>query len=603
MNVSIKNREDAAAVLLDMIRPLKTKYSQGYAWLRLGNTGAQYETKITWMEAYARVLWGLGPLWAGKNENLSSDLAAECEEWLIICRTGLINGTNPEHPEYWGDLADYDQRMVEMASLAVTISLSPDKFWEELNKEQKQNLYSWLNQINGKKLYSNNWRFFRILVNMTFRLLNLPWSQSDLNDDFQLIESCYTGDGWYYDGNPGQIDYYIPFAIHFYSLVYAGLMKEKEPETALRLIERGKQFSKDFLYWFAADGNEVPFGRSLTYRFAHSAFFSAMAFADAEGPGYGIMKHLMFKNLENWLRRPVFDNAGVLSIGYGYPNLFMSEQYNASGSPYWALKTFLMLALSDHHPFWCAEEEIPVYEKQKLLKHPHMLIIHEEGNHVMAYAAGQHSLSEHGACREKYEKFVYSNQFGFSVSRGNSLEEGAFDSTLAVSEADGNFYRMRCGVDCYEVTEKDIYLKYQIIPGVVVESTIVPYGPWHVRIHKITTEKAIDIADGGFALGIERGYWNLSEESEGSYKEEWIEQTENSLSARFPWGTSCVMSLTGGKCTLIHAFPDTNLLNGHTVIPTVIKRLEPGTHTEITCVLGAVAGDIEAYLKNPPEIF
>ena len=46
----------------------------------------------------------------------------------------------------------------------------------------------------------------------------------------------------------------------------------------------------------------------------------------------------------------------MLSIGYGYPNLFMCESYNSAGSPYWALKAFLPLALPEDHPFWTAEE-------------------------------------------------------------------------------------------------------------------------------------------------------------------------------------------------------------------------------------------------------
>lgn len=50
---------------------------------------------------------------------------------------------------------------------------------------------------------------------MTFRLLELPWSEEKMQEDFNIIESSYVGDGWYYDGNPGQIDYYVAFAMVF----------------------------------------------------------------------------------------------------------------------------------------------------------------------------------------------------------------------------------------------------------------------------------------------------------------------------------------------------------------------------------------------------
>ena len=61
--------------------------------------------------------------------------------------------------------------------------------------------------------------------------------------------------------------------------------------------------------------------------------------------------------MEYWLAQPVFDNGGVLTVGYTYPNLLMSESYNAPGSPYWSFKTFVCLALPDSHPFWKAESE------------------------------------------------------------------------------------------------------------------------------------------------------------------------------------------------------------------------------------------------------
>ena len=68
-----------------------------------------------------------------------------------------------------------------------------------------------------------------------------------------------------------------------------------------------------------------------------------------------VMKGIIVRNLAWWLARPIFDRDGVLTIGYGYPQMYMAEQYNAPGSPYWGLKVFLLLALPDDHPFWACE--------------------------------------------------------------------------------------------------------------------------------------------------------------------------------------------------------------------------------------------------------
>lgn len=47
------------------------------------------------------------------------------------------------------------------------------------------------------------------------------------------------------------------------------------------------------------------------------------------------MKGIVLRHLRWWLKQPMFDRDGVLSVGYSYPNLAMAEDYNAPGSPYW----------------------------------------------------------------------------------------------------------------------------------------------------------------------------------------------------------------------------------------------------------------------------
>ncbi|MGO8462910.1 DUF2264 domain-containing protein, partial [Rhizobium ruizarguesonis] len=76
---------------------------------------------------------------------------------------------------------------------------------------------------------------------------------------------------------------------------------------------------------FAADWAAIPFGLSLTYRFACAGFWSALAFADVEALPLGEVKHLCLQHLRWWKDKPIADLDGVLSIGFGYPNLLMSE--------------------------------------------------------------------------------------------------------------------------------------------------------------------------------------------------------------------------------------------------------------------------------------
>ena len=74
---TIQSRADAAELLLDMIRPLKPYYSKGNAWLHAGDSGVHYGEKSSRMEGFARVLWGLGPLWSQESPALSKELKEE----------------------------------------------------------------------------------------------------------------------------------------------------------------------------------------------------------------------------------------------------------------------------------------------------------------------------------------------------------------------------------------------------------------------------------------------------------------------------------------------------------------------------------------------
>ena len=91
--------------------------------------------------------------------------------------------------------------------------------------------------------------------------------------------------------------------------------------------DRAKQFAQEFIYWFAGDGSAVPFGRSLTYRFAEAAFWSALAFAGVEAFSYGVIKGILLRHLRWWFQQPIFTSDGILSIGYAYPNLTMIGEH------------------------------------------------------------------------------------------------------------------------------------------------------------------------------------------------------------------------------------------------------------------------------------
>ena len=562
-------RSDVEFAAVQLIEPLLPQLSPGKARLRLGETGAAYDADIAEMEAFARPLWAIVPMLAGGSQIIA-------HIWSIWSE-GIINGTDPTHPEYWGRINSFDQRQVEMAVFGVGMALAPEKFYFSLPVRAQRNLYAWLNQINHTELYHNNWIYFRVLVNIGFIACGLPYDARRLESDFEALEQHYEGDGWYYD-LPGQLDYYTPWAFHYYGLIYAKVMQGRDPERSKKLLERGMRIAPDIACWFDKTGEALPYGRSLTYRFAQSGFFSALALAEgnSDALSYGQMKRLLLSNMRRWFSQPIFTRGGTLTIGYHYPNLLMAEGYNAPGSPYWAMKAFACLALPDSHPFWQAKEEPYDAPEMTLQRHMRMLIARsEDGSHVIAYPAGN-CCESHAHCDAKYEKFAYSTVFGFSVPKTQiHLGGGAFDSMLALSE-DNIHWNARYQAREYTLTETCAVSRWQPMPGVRITTQIHPFGEWHLRVHRIHTERTLYAAEGGFAI------------SRGKEDDRYRRADADGAAVVAPWGTSAVCALKGyDEAVVLQPEPNTNLMAPRTLLPTLKAKLEPGEHVLACAVLGS----------------
>ncbi|AWV32351.1 DUF2264 domain-containing protein [Paenibacillus odorifer] len=578
----LKTREDLISALEQLTDPLRPLYSRGGARLAIGGTGASYPAATAEMEGFSRVLWGLVPLLIGGGESGLWDTVLD----------GIRHGTDPAHEEYWGEVQDYDQRLVEMAVFGFALAAIPEQIWSPLTQKEQEQLYSWLNQINSHPCYDCNWLFFNVLVNVGFRRVGCPYDAEQLENNLKRMDDFYLGDGWYSDGINGHSDYYVPFAIHYYALLYAKLMEQEDPERSQVFKERARLFATEFLGWFAPDGSALPYGRSLSYRFAQSAFWGALVYAGVEVFPVGVVKGLVLRNLRWWFSLPIFDAGGVLTIGYTYPNLVMAENYNAPGSPYWALKTFLPLALSAEHPFW-KEEELPLPDIPAVIvqKPVHLVIVREPASgHVAAFNSGHLYTNEHTHTSAKYEKFVYSTGFGFSVPRSEwGLSQGAFDSMLALSESGDNLYRVRRRNMETRIVDNVLHSVWKPWTNVEVRTWIVAGLPWHIRIHRIETGRPLDAAEGGFALGQEAGV------------EQQIGLTTAAVSTA--WGTSGVKGLIGyEKAELIWPNANTNLLHPRTVLPTLTTFLEPGIHWLASAVYGDPSGDsCGGILEQSPE--
>lgn len=572
-------RDDLRRAVRDLVAPLDRHAGPGGARIIPDRFAADYSDAGAGLEGFARRLWGLAPLAAG---------GGAFDGWARV-REGLAAGVDPLHPEYWGDPRDQDVRLVEMASLGTALLLARAEVWDPLPPAAKQNLARYLAFANSRKMVANNWLFFRVLANLGLEAAGLEPDRRAAQDASDAIEAMYLGDGWYADGHTRQRDYYVAFAMHYYSLLCC--RHAADPARAALHRERARLFAADFIHWFSDDGAALPFGRSLAYRFAQSAFWGALAYAGVEALPWGVIKGLLLRNLRRWAKQPVFTDGGVLSVGYGYPNLILAEQYNAPGSPYWALKSFLPLALPDDHPFWLAEEApLPALQALRVMPHAGMVVCRDDG-HVFSLATGQWQTSwpmRHA--EQKYGKFAYSSVFGFCVDAGQPWA----DSMLAFSEDGRRWAGRNDSLDHRIGPDGELYSRWRPMPEVEVETWLRPHGPWHVRVHRVRTARSVRTVEAGFAANA--GTRDITPGPD-------LQAETRRAFVHGDGGCSGIVDLTASRCAEISSVePNVNVIHPRTIVPLLRTTLAPGTHVLMTAVLGAVNRErFEREWSRPPE--
>lgn len=567
-------REDLQRAIAALCLPVEPHRSPGGARIRLHGPGATYTATAQEMEGFARLLWGIAPLLAGGGTY----------DRLDHVRDGLISGCDPTHPEYWGVAADRDQRLVEYAAIAYALLISPEAFWHPLSATQRAAVATFLGIINQREVYDNNWRFFRVLVNLALAQRDAPFSRRQLRVDLDRLDTFYRGDGWHVDGCNRAVDYYNAFGMHFYGLLCASALHDLDPSRAGLLIERAEAFAREFIHWFSRSGAAIPYGRSLIYRSAQGAFWSALACARSDAVPVGVVKGLVLRHLRWWCRQPILSGEGLLTMGYAYPNQLVADRYSSPCSPYWALKAFVPVALPAESPFWqAAEQDLPASAPVIVQRHPGMLVC-RDGAHVFALAGAARvpPRVRHGAA--KYAKFCYSTEFGFSVPcASETLQSGAHDSALAFTEPGDDRYRARACSDAVDISCARLVSHWRAGPDVRVTTWLVPIPPWHVRLHRVRTTTQVAAAEGGFSIGLgsEEATWH-----------EWqVDASIVSACARSGEGVSIILNLHGARRgEIIRADPNTNVLWPRTVIPTLHATLPPGEHW-LACAVAAGSGE------------
>ncbi|KAL4882579.1 hypothetical protein BJY04DRAFT_217076 [Aspergillus karnatakaensis] len=667
-----KSRTDVIVAAKALIAPLFPYRSPGCARLKLPHAiGTHFDETAAQLEGFARPLWVIASL-------ICDDQAGEFPELIEHVLSGLESGTDPENEEYWGPIKDFDQRMVEAEVIAFTLLVTPcEALWERLNGKAQKNLVVWLQGINGKEMPRANWLWFRVFVNLALvKVCGVKYSSVKdlLQADLSVLDAFYIADGWSSDGvwrsdeideeefevfqrtgranmlRPSRnADYYSgSFAIQFSQLLYLKFAGDLNPERTERYQQQARDFGRGFCRFFDSAGAAIPFGRSLTYRFACAGYFAALAWAQVpdmpeplETPG--AVKGFLLRHMRWWAghSNDIFSSDGVLNLGWTYPQMYLTEDYNSPQSIYWALKTLIVIGLPASDHFWQDTEFIPSPRTAlQVLEAPRQIISnHPDSNHHFLLSFAQFLTVPFKGIVAKYSKFAYSSTFGFSVPAGSGqgLAQLAPDSALALSRDGTQTWAMK--YRCTDVTLRDATMySYnavkgcqvrQVVPAgivtwypwadrsVVIDTIVIPptdrWPDWHVRLHRIRASQGsarLFTAEGGFAINgrrqkdtLELGKLSFNEltdacdigVSEGVFESS--HGDSSSILILSEQGASGIVTniLPHTTVSALKPEPNTNLMRKRTLIPLVETMINGiGQEEEIVLVTKVFAISQEA---------
>jgi len=335
--------------------------------------------------------------------------------------------------------------------------------------------------------------------------------------------------------------------------------------------------------------------------------WGALAYADVELPApltWGVIKGYLLRNLRWWLKQPFLAGDGTVTIGFGYQNGSITENYNSPGSVYWCCKAFLPLALPNDHPFWTSSEEsFPSALPETIaLTHP-LHIVSRAGGHTFLLSSGQMCAYPLRHSAAKYGKFSYSAPFGFSMPTGIcDLDELAGDGALALADLDDldggdqPNYRVRRVVRDAELLTFDgvpiLHSFWDPWKDTEVETWLIPPAKgslWHVRVHRVRVgpSRRLRAAEGAFAIHGQGADFRALPASDPTTGDGAIAGPGLSLAASRAGAVGIVDLLprleksdtsTPQRAGLaLRADANTNVMVPRTVLPTLVGEIAPGT--------------------------
>lgn len=359
-------------VFRDELVDERTRYSELFSYLASGflyygspdrarvyypGAASNHDAGIDGMEGFCRFLPLVGAWISSGGNPVVRDPDGRNFDLLDVVRDGLLAGTNPASPAFWGHIGDYDQRIVEAADVALSIWLLRGRLWPQLTSPERERIVHWLLEVEGKAIVDNNWHLFPTIVHEVLAALDCGGERHSAWHHYERLKTFYRGNGWFSDGPDGRFDYYNAWGIH-YALFWLNLVNPAfDPEFIDGSLDA---FVRGYRYLFSPEGFPMT-GRSICYRMAAPAPLVAAAARGLGSVSPGMARRALDCVWKYFVARGAI-SEGRVTQGYWQDDLRLLDNYSGPGSPLWSVRSLVVaFSLPSESEFWMAPQEpLPV---------------------------------------------------------------------------------------------------------------------------------------------------------------------------------------------------------------------------------------------------
>lgn len=335
----------------------------GFARVQYGGIGSWSGYEVDGLEGFARTAPLLAAwIYSGRGTVVSGFADGRSRDLVAMLRAGILAGVDPRSGQYWGDIQDSDQRVVEAADIARVLWLTRASIWDKLADPQKRMIRAWLLAAARARTQHNNWMLFPVFVSVVLESLDSESMPPDLTTQahltFQDYRQYYLEAGWFFD-RPRGVDFYNTWGIAYELFWIHTVDPTFEPDFIPAALEQSAHLTQ---YLVSPHGIPIM-GRSICYRTAVPVPLLAATFL----PSGQLPAGRALRGLDVVWRYFVAHDGlrdGALTQGYFTADPRLLDQYSGTGSCQWGLRS---LVLAFMHPagdgFWAAPQQpLPVEE-------------------------------------------------------------------------------------------------------------------------------------------------------------------------------------------------------------------------------------------------